>query len=113
MHLIRLLPFLLLVQLPALAADPDAQQRGRAAIERHGCAVCHVIPGIASPGGNIGPSLARLATRSYLAGTLPNTPANLQRWLRDPTGVKPGTAMPDTGLSPQEAQDIAAYLYTR
>jgi cytochrome c1 len=45
-----------------------------------------------------------------IAGELPNTPENLVRWLRNPPGVEPGTAMPNLGLSQTQAQDIAAYL---
>jgi cytochrome c1 len=33
------------------------------------------------------------------------------RWIRQPREVRPGTAMPDVGLTDQEARDIAAYLY--
>jgi cytochrome c1 len=36
----------------------------------------------------------------------------MQRWLRDPPGVDPLTAMPNLHLSKQEAEDIAAYMYT-
>ena len=86
--------------------------RGRAAIERRGCVACHVIPGIDSPGSNVGPPLHDIATRGYIAGVLANTPENMRRWLRDPPAVDPLTAMPDLHLSEQEAGDIAAYLYT-
>jgi cytochrome c1 len=34
------------------------------------------------------------------------------KWLRDPQGVVPGNAMPDMGLSEDQARDIAAYLST-
>lgn len=95
----------------AAAGDADAG-RGRAAIARHGCVACHVIPGIASPGSNVGPPLDKVATRGYIAGVLANTPENMRRWLRDPPAVDPLTAMPDLHLSEQEAADIAAYLYT-
>lgn len=103
----------LLVAMAAEAASPEAQaRRGRAAIERHGCVACHVIPGINNPGSNVGPPLDKVATRGYIAGVLANTPANMQRWLRNPPGVDPLTAMPDLGLTEQEAADIAAYLYS-
>jgi cytochrome c1 len=92
-------------------AQADAG-RGRAAIERHGCVACHVIPGIDNPGSNVGPPLDKIATRGYIAGVLANTPENMRRWLRDPPAVDPLTAMPDLHLSEQEASDIAAYLYT-
>jgi cytochrome c2 len=95
------------------AASPGADaSRGRAAIERHGCVACHVIPGINSPGSNVGPPLDKVATRGYIAGVLANTPENMHRWLRDPPAVDPLTAMPKLGLSEQEVRDVAAYLYT-
>lgn len=107
-----LLPALLAFgHVQAAPAQADAA-RGRAAIARHGCVACHVIPGIDSPGSNVGPPLDKVATRGYIAGVLANTPANMRRWLRDPPAVDPQTAMPNLHLSEQEASDIAAYLYT-
>lgn len=47
-----------------------------------------------------------------IAGELPNSPANLVRWIKDPKSVEPGTDMPDLGLTDQQARDVAAYLYT-
>lgn len=85
--------------------------RGQAAVLRYGCAACHTIPGVPSYGANVGPPLSSLAKRSYLAGVLPNTPANLVRWLQDPAQVDPRTAMPSLGVTEAEAADIAAYLY--
>lgn len=32
------------------------------------------------------------------------------RWLQDPQSIEPATLMPDVGVSPHEARDIAAYL---
>jgi cytochrome c1 len=98
---------------PAHAArlGEDAQ-RGRAAIERHGCVACHRIPGIRNPGSNVGPPLERIATRGYIAGVLANTPENMARWLRDPPAVDPRTAMPNLNLTDRETRDISAYLYT-
>ena len=97
----------------AQAAPPAANaERGRAAIARHGCVACHVVPGMDNPGSNVGPPLDKVATRGYIAGVLANTPANMERWLRDPPAVDPLTAMPNLHLSEQEVRDIAAYLYT-
>jgi cytochrome c1 len=41
-----------------------------------------------------------------------NTPDNLMLWIRNPPGVDPLTAMPDTGVTEGDARDIAAFLYT-
>lgn len=90
----------------------DDAKRGRAAIEKHGCAACHMIPGVSNPGSHVGPSLERIATRGYIGGVLANTPENMVRWLRDPPGVDPRTAMPKIPMSEQETRDMSAYLYT-
>ena len=46
------------------------------------------------------------------ASSIPTTPDNLIRWIRDPQGVEPGTVMPNMGVAEADARDIAAYLYT-
>jgi cytochrome c len=43
---------------------------------------------------------------------LPNTPANMLKWLHDPPAVDSLTAMPNVGVTPADARHIAAYLYT-
>jgi cytochrome c1 len=60
----------------------------------------------------VGPPLAGFARRRFIAGRVPNEPEELVKWIRHPQGIKPGTAMPDLGVSDQHARDIAAYLYT-
>jgi cytochrome c1 len=60
----------------------------------------------------VGPPLAGVASRAYIAGVLPNTPENMMVWVRDPQGVDSLTAMPNTGVTASDARDIAAYLYT-
>ncbi len=87
-------------------------QRGEALIRNYGCGSCHTIPGIYNARGLVGPPLMYFSRRTMIAGELPNSPDNLVRWLRNPKAVEPRTAMPDLGLSNDQAQDIAAYLYT-
>jgi len=78
----------------------------------NGCAGCHTISGVPGAQGQVGPRLdATLSTRLYLAGVLPNTRENMIRWLRSSREVVPHTVMPSTGISEQEARDVAAYLY--
>ena len=89
--------------------DPQA---GKHLIVNYGCGSCHTIPGIYMARGVVGPPLYFFGRRTMIAGELPNSPENLVRWLRNPPAVEPGTAMPNLGLSDQQAQDIAAYLYT-
>lgn len=87
-------------------------ERGEDAIGRIGCGACHTIPGIREARGTVGPPLTGWARRSYIAGTLPNAPDNLIKWITEPHSVEPGTAMPHLGVTDQQARDIAAYLYT-
>ncbi|MCO5168647.1 MAG: c-type cytochrome [Planctomycetes bacterium] len=88
--------------------DPE---RGRQAILRHGCGSCHVIPGISTAVGRVGPQLVDFGNQTFVAGVLANVPENLVRWLMHPQEINPLTAMPDLGVTEQEARDIAAYLY--
>jgi cytochrome c len=87
-------------------------RRGVQAIGRYGCGACHDIPGIRNARGNVGPPLARIASRTYLAGRVTNTPADMIRWIQHPQQIERGTAMPEMNVSDQDARDIAAYLYT-
>lgn len=85
--------------------------RGARLIRDHGCGACHEIPGISGARGTVGPSLATLRRQAYVAGVLPNEPGGLVRWIVDPPAHSSRTAMPDLGVTEEEARDIAAYLY--
>jgi cytochrome c1 len=71
-----------------------------------------MIPGIAEAQGTAGPPLAGFANRTYISGSLINTPTNLAQWIKDPKQIEAGTAMPKLGVTDRQALDIAAYLYT-
>ncbi len=103
----------------------ELEQQGLAAYRRvrtpatHSCIACHTVSGVSA--GVLGPDLTHLAGRSTIAGgVLLNTADNLARWLRDPTGVKPGMGdrradgqiigMPDVDLSEEEIAALVAYL---
>jgi cytochrome c len=86
--------------------------RGVAALGRFGCGSCHTIPGVRGADGKVGPPLEDWSERGYIAGELPNNAANLIRWIMDPQGVEPGTAMPNLGVGEEQARDVAAYLFT-
>jgi cytochrome c2 len=79
----------------------------------YGCPTCHVIPGVPGAAGKVGPSLAGVRQRSYLAGTLQNSPDNLVLWIQHPQRIHPGTAMPEMGVTPDDAKEIATYLQAR
>ena len=89
--------------------DPD---RGKTALTTYGCVACHTIPGVRGSNSLMAPPLIGISQRSYLAGMLENTPDNLRSWIQHPRKVNPHTAMPDQGVTDQDASDIAAYLYT-
>jgi len=86
-------------------------ERGRAALVRHECNVCHVIPGVGGPTASVGPALDEYARRPYVAGKFPNEPETLVRWILDPPSMAPQTAMPAIAMPEGDARDIAAYLY--
>ena len=88
------------------------EKRGASDITKYGCGACHTIPGISGAHGKVGPSLQGIASRLYVAGDLPNQAGNLMRWIENPHGVNPKTAMPNVGVTPRDAADISAYLYT-
>lgn len=91
--------------------DAGLRDKGRDVIERAGCATCHEIPGIDWPEGRTGPSLAGFDGVGPIAGYLPNTPANLARFVRNAPATKPGSTMPAMPISSEEAHAVAAYLY--
>jgi cytochrome c oxidase assembly factor CtaG/cytochrome c2 len=87
-------------------------QRGKTAIAKYGCGGCHTIPGVERAQATVGPPLSAIATRHYLGGHLVNTPDNMMKWIQFPQQTDPGNAMPNMGVTDQDARDITAYLYT-
>jgi len=85
---------------------------GAITIARQACGSCHVIPGVEEADGRVGPPLAHFASQQTIAGNLPNTPDDLQRFLKSPRTVVPNGAMPDLGLTDDQARNVATYLYT-
>lgn len=96
----------------AMAMTGGNPDRAPALIRHYGCVSCHTIPGIQGANATVGPPLTSMARRSYIAGVLPNTPPNLERWIMDPPAVDSLTAMPPLGVTAADARTIAAYLYT-
>jgi len=94
---------------PEENSAPDAR-RGQFAIQQYACVTCHSIPGIVGANAPVGPPLDGLASRAIIGGHLPNTRENLEAFLRHPQKYKPGGAMPDLGVTPRDARDMAEYL---
>jgi cytochrome c2 len=87
-------------------------ERGRAAIQRYGCGGCHTITAIRNANGLVGPPLDGIANRVYIAGVALNTPDEMIAWIRDPHAIDAKTAMPNVGVTYEDARDITAFLYS-
>lgn len=87
---------------------------GKKLVGGKGCGNCHVIPGLSAAKGTVGPSLAGVGSKTSIAGGAVKIagPDDLKKWILDPPGLKPGTAMPNLGLTDDEATKIVAYLET-
>lgn len=85
---------------------------GAAFFQRQTCGTCHRIRGTAA-NGNVGPDLTHFASRkTMLAGMMPNTRTNLQKWLEDPQAVKPGALMPRFIYPKDSINVLVDYLST-
>lgn len=77
--------------------------------QARGCGGCHSLTG--QMHGTLAPDLTHFAARPTIAaGLVANNAANLRAWLLDPQSIKPGTLMPNTGLSPAQLDAVTAYL---
>ncbi len=106
-----LVPAILLV---GCAPDRASSQRPRIAQEliADHCGACHIVPGVRTATGRVGPSLAGIAQQQVLAGYFSNSRRNMIAWIMHPQRLQPGNAMQDTGLTRAEAELVADYLYT-
>jgi cytochrome c oxidase subunit 2 len=93
---------------PVQPTDPLAQQ-GQSLFTQSACVGCHTIAGVSA--GRIGPDLTHFGSRKTLASNMmPNTAANLARWIENPSHVKPGALMPNLGMTAEQSKALAAYL---
>jgi len=109
-------------QKAAAPTDPLAQQglelflKGRNGAGYFGsrqqlaCSNCHAVAGTEAAG-VIGPNLTHVMSRKAFAGDIfeLNT-QNLRQWLADAPKMKPGSDMPNLGLTDQEIDALMAYL---
>jgi cytochrome c oxidase subunit 2 len=95
---------------PAAPPGTDQARAGMQTFTDVGCAGCHTIRGT-SAGGDVGPDLTHVASRTTIAGAIiENTPPLLREWIRDPQHIKPGNKMPALHLSDTQLDDLVAYL---
>jgi cytochrome c oxidase subunit 2 len=84
--------------------------RGEQVFDNQACASCHQIRGTPARG-RIGPDLTHVGNRTTLAAlAIPNRPADLAEWIRDPQHVKPGNRMPGLNLPDQDFRAVVAYV---
>jgi mono/diheme cytochrome c family protein len=87
------------VPLPPLT-DQEQRQGKRLFGRTYGCNACHQLGGV---GGRVGPDLTDVAKRLR--------PEWLRRYVQRPQELVPDTLMPDLGLSADEADVLARYLW--
>ena len=105
-------------QVPQAKADsaaPASQDpeyaKGEQLFKMKGCIGCHSLQAVDAPKGMIGPNLATVGSRAYIAaGWLKNTDENLEHWIREPQTVKKGVLMPNLGVTVEESKALRAYL---
>jgi cytochrome c2 len=101
------------LRIHAAAETGGDPRRGEAMFIQYGCGSCHALKNVREATGMVGPPLDGIALRVIIGGHLANNPDNMQKWIRDPQQVSPGTAMPDLRVGEGDARDITAFLYTR
>ena len=91
--------------------SPEAA-RGRELFRSLACAGCHTIDRLTAGRFPGAPNLTHVASQKSIAGGLlsPVDEPNLRRWLANPPAVKPGTAMPNLGLSETQITDLVNFL---
>jgi cytochrome c oxidase subunit II len=100
-------------QLASAPPPSDARaMHGQQVFFTSACNMCHAIAGT-DANGTVGPDLSHVASRLTLAaGTLPNDPGHMRRWLENPQRVKPGNRMPAVSLAAGDYDALVAYLGT-
>jgi cytochrome c oxidase subunit 2 len=90
---------------------PEAA-RGRELFRSLACAGCHTVRGLTGGKFPGAPDLTNVASQTSIVGGLlsPVNEENLRRWISNPPAVKPGTAMPNLGLSEQQVTDLVNFL---
>ena len=104
--------WLVAAQKPAETPQAELAVTGSQLFISKGCINCHAVQGV-NTYNRTGPDLSHIGSRtSIAAGMLPNTRENMIEWLRYTDTVKPGVAMPNLGLSQEEAESLTAYMQT-
>jgi cytochrome c oxidase subunit 2 len=95
---------------PASEPSDATARRGRDVFLSSSCIMCHAIEGTVA-GARKAPDLTHVGGRSTIAaGTLPNRPGEMARWIANPHDFKPGVNMPATALSSDDMSALVSYL---
>ena len=97
---------------PATTPLSGSAARGAEVFLGNACIGCHAIGGTNAQG-RTAPDLTHFGSRSTIAANrLPNTPEELERWIRNAPAVKPGAKMPvwEGVLSDADIKAIVDYL---
>jgi cytochrome c1 len=103
---------LMLVMTACGQANTHRQTQAAKQLIADHCGACHLVPGVPSATGRVGPSLAHIGQQQVIAGHFANTPALMSEWIEHPQTLLPGNVMPEMGLSHDQVRTIVDYLYT-
>jgi cytochrome c oxidase subunit II len=90
---------LLIAAGPATAQNATLIEDGGRAFTKQGCHGCHTLGRIGTP---IGPDLSHVGAKY--------SQSYLERWLRDPTSVRPSAHMPALELTDDDIRALAAFF---
>ncbi len=93
-----------MIKLMLLVSSIAFAQSGEELYQTRGCASCHEMQIAGCP------DLAALKEDGKVAGVLDVTAENISKWLENPQEVKPGTAMPPSGLNEEQRMKLAEWL---
>ncbi|MFD1397215.1 cytochrome c oxidase subunit II [Kroppenstedtia eburnea] len=98
-------------QKPSSEPQTAEQEAGKKVFSQN-CMSCHAIDGteLKTRGGKA-PNLTGFSEREKIAGLLENNDENLDKWLKHPDQIKPGTYMPSFDfLSKKDMNNLKTYL---
>lgn len=96
-------------QRSAAATPTGAAGEGKNIYTQSACMACHTIQGVSV--GIVGPDLTHVGSRTTIAaGMLDNTAENVAAWIKDAPALKPGSKMPNLGVTDAQARALTAYL---
>ncbi|SMO75849.1 cytochrome c oxidase subunit II [Melghirimyces algeriensis] len=98
-------------QKPSSEPQTAEQEAGKKVFSQN-CMSCHAIDGTKlKTKGDKAPNLTGISERNKIAGLLENNDKNMEKWLKHPDQIKPGTYMPSFDfLNKKDMNNLKAYL---